>query len=399
MVSSTAPVVKTENGHAVKGVATGDYRLVGFDLDTTGRKLIDEICQIAAYTPNTTYSQYIMPYKNLDFLATRRHLIRTVNTGRYRILKDMQNNKVVKTKSEISALREFLQWLEEQQGDKKDGIILVRYEGSQIIPALLIVALKRHSLLDKFNSLVKGFADCQPLAKTRCDSTISPLTFRTVSKVLLSEQDPKINNAADRASLAYRIVEHLTQGENETGSGDATATQTNLIGAVLEHSHSVEDIENDMASLQVIINRQNTLKPIFGGLLSSRAIALKERRNASQLRRLLSEAMFDYSTLQELWESGKESLVEQLKSKISTAAPEQLEELEKILVEHFEKPVEEREFKPQPRNRRFNNLKKSPKKETKEGEEESKEEQGESTEEPKPVAETNGVKVEEAASS
>lgn len=93
MVSSTTPG-KPENGHAVKGVPPGDYRLVGFDLDTTGRKLIDEICQIAAYTPSSTYSQYIMPYKNLDFLATRRHLIRTVNTGRYRILKDMQNNKV-----------------------------------------------------------------------------------------------------------------------------------------------------------------------------------------------------------------------------------------------------------------------------------------------------------------
>lgn len=51
--------------------------------------------------------------------------------------------QVVKTKSEISALREFLQWLKEQQGDKKAGIILVRYEGSQIVPALLIVALKR----------------------------------------------------------------------------------------------------------------------------------------------------------------------------------------------------------------------------------------------------------------
>lgn len=101
-----------------------------------------------------------------------------------------------------------------------------------------------------------------------------------------------------------QIVEHLTQGESDNaGSGDGATPQVNLVEAILEHSHSVEDIENDMASLQVILNRQNTLKPIFGGLLSSRAIALKERKNASQLRRLLSEAMFDYSTLEELWNS------------------------------------------------------------------------------------------------
>lgn len=97
-----------------------------------------------------------------------------------------------------------------------------------------------------------------------------------------------------------------------------------------------------------------------------------------------------------IYAQGKEAMVEQLKSKITVATPEQLEELGKILTEHFEKPPEEREFKPQPRGgfRKTNNYKKSPKKAAA-GE---KEGEAESTEEPKPVAETNGVKEETATS-
>lgn len=39
----------------------GKYTLIGIDIDTTGRRLIDEIVQISAYTPEHQYSQYIMP--------------------------------------------------------------------------------------------------------------------------------------------------------------------------------------------------------------------------------------------------------------------------------------------------------------------------------------------------
>ena len=46
-------------------------QVVAWDLDTTGRKLIDEICQIGGYfrthdkeTEDNTFSQYVMPYRN-----------------------------------------------------------------------------------------------------------------------------------------------------------------------------------------------------------------------------------------------------------------------------------------------------------------------------------------------
>ena len=53
----------------------------------------------------STFSQYVMPYKNPNPGARRSFGIRVVNIGRYRMLKDMESGKILKTKSEISALQ------------------------------------------------------------------------------------------------------------------------------------------------------------------------------------------------------------------------------------------------------------------------------------------------------
>ncbi len=75
-------------------VALDDYCLVGWDMDVTGRKLLDEICHVAGYTPDDSFSLYIMPYGELTSVAKKRHQIRIVTVGNYRIIKDVTNNKV-----------------------------------------------------------------------------------------------------------------------------------------------------------------------------------------------------------------------------------------------------------------------------------------------------------------
>lgn len=132
-----------------KGIPTGKYCLVGWGVDTTGRRLIDEICQIAAYTPNSQFSQYIMPFTDLNPSYRRKHNIRVVNTGKYRMLKDLKSNKFVKTKSDISALTDFLTWLENNQGDATDGIILIYHEIRKAAPGMLMEALRRYNLLER----------------------------------------------------------------------------------------------------------------------------------------------------------------------------------------------------------------------------------------------------------
>lgn len=86
------------------GIPPGDYRLVGWDMDTTGKKVIDEICQIAAYTPSSTYSQYVMPYKDLNPTAIKRHSMKVVTNGKFRVLRNSKTNEVrikVDTESHI----------------------------------------------------------------------------------------------------------------------------------------------------------------------------------------------------------------------------------------------------------------------------------------------------------
>jgi len=108
--TSSSPVgVKDE-------LPAGNYVLVGVDIDTTGRRLIDEvgtplplrnfhsdltplllhpqIVQLAAYTPTDHFEQYIMPYMNLNPAARQRHQVRVISIGFYRMLKSMQTYKV-----------------------------------------------------------------------------------------------------------------------------------------------------------------------------------------------------------------------------------------------------------------------------------------------------------------
>lgn len=72
-----------------------DYLVVGWDIDTTGRRLLDEICHIAGYTPKSAFNQYIMPHNDIDQVARKRHLLCTITMGRFRALKDVKSNKVI----------------------------------------------------------------------------------------------------------------------------------------------------------------------------------------------------------------------------------------------------------------------------------------------------------------
>jgi len=101
MVSSTVTgvgemccPVPQEKSCGAMGIAPGDYRLVGWDMDTTGKKVIDEICQIAAYTTKSSYSQYVMPYKDLNPTAIKRHSMKVVTNGKFRVLRNSKTNEV-----------------------------------------------------------------------------------------------------------------------------------------------------------------------------------------------------------------------------------------------------------------------------------------------------------------
>lgn len=93
----------------------------------------------------------------------------------------------MKTRSAISALTDFLGWLETVKGDATDGIILVHHEPRRVNPSMLIEALTKYDLLDRFKQIVKGFANGFDIAKAKCANKIKSFSLRTLSRVFLEK--------------------------------------------------------------------------------------------------------------------------------------------------------------------------------------------------------------------
>lgn len=355
VIENEQPTTETKSSLSV-GIPPGDYRLVGWDMDATGRKLIDEICQIAGYTPSSTYAQYVMPFKDLNPPARKRHNMRVVTIGKYRMLKDSKTNKMLKTKSEISALTDFLTWLESVKGDAVDGIILVYHEPRKVIPAMLLESLKKFNLLDRFKQTVKGFANGFNIAEAKWANTVRAFSLRTLSRVILNKEE-ELDSAVDRARLALQIVQHLSTAEENakggegSGSGDSDTTTTKIVELIREFVQSIHDEENELAELKLVLKRQSSLKPIFGALFR---VNRRERQHASPLRRLLAEAGVEYAQLQEAWSNEKKAGLEKLiKEKIIAVEDKNLADLLDVLECHFDP-----EKKPQPRVEQEKTIKK-----------------------------------------
>ncbi|VVC86877.1 unnamed protein product [Leptidea sinapis] len=313
------------------GLPPGNYTLVGWDMDTTGRRLIDEICQLAAYTPKQTYSQYIMPYGDLNPGARRRHNVRVVTVGRYRMLKDTVTHKILKTKSEISALSDFLEWLEKEKGD--GSIILIYHEPRRLSPTMLLEALSRHNFLDRFKKIVAGFADSYALAAEKCKSTVKSVSLRVLARVLLD---------ADTLSVDSEQQEVGGAGEGSTASKDMVETACAWARPV--HTE-LEVLDN----LKKLLERQNTFRPIFAPLLH---LARPERRRVTHLRRMLADAGLLYEHLQQAWEEQRLTGLEKQLAALSTKAKEEdMKELIEILDCHFDPAKEPKGLKPRINNK------------------------------------------------
>ncbi|KAL1462556.1 hypothetical protein WDU94_014384 [Cyamophila willieti] len=340
----------------------GNLKLVGWDLDTTGRRLIDEICQISGYTPEENFNMYIMPHRDIDMRSKRRHALRTVNAGKFRVLKDNKTNKVLRTKSEISALTDFLEWLEKVRGDNPTVyIVLLCHETYKLNASLLLEALRRNQMLDRFSSVVKGFADCHSLAKDKCQKSIVQYDLRTLCKMLLNKENTSLSSASERAKYAYQIVEHLCAGGVENGEGNVgaggdsavTPSPDVTIKTVLQYASDIEAEENNIQEFKVTLERQNTLKPVFYFGLKTKNY--KDRQQVMQLRSYVTSALIDYAQLESVWneKNGKEGIEELINTKLSQVEEKDRETIIGYIVKHFEDPtVYEKARAPRPRRSR-----------------------------------------------
>lgn len=302
----------------------GNYTLVGIDVDTTGRRLIDEIVQLAAYTPESQFSQYIIPIMNLNPAARQRHQIRVITVGFYRMLKSMQTYKqIVKTKTEYCALVDFLNWIEDLNAaqSNSDGIILVYHEQRKFIPYMILNAMKSYNLLERFLRTIKSFANGFSLAESKCGSTIKYFNLKQLSKVLLKQEEVTEKekyqfegNASVRAQLAYEVLEHLAKAELKevaTNDGESSAVtidadseniHAKMLDMTLEYTSALSSEFKALENAQKSLERQNSLRSIFVNYFK---ITLFHRVKAVNFRRVLADNGYALENLTQIWNEKK----------------------------------------------------------------------------------------------
>lgn len=339
-----------EAGHLPKG----RYKIVVYDLETTGKSLIDEICHIGCYVhklaeskeeksvaeseskgadekgdkgadengdkgadengdsekrveengdkgveknggkimdeDNARYSQYIMPHRNLSFSARNAYGLVVVSLDYQRMLRDIHTGRLLKTKSEISALKDWMKWLEEVKGDS-DGIILVHHAHDQsrdLHVPLLLLSLGRYNLITQFSNIVKGFCNSVNVISDLGDkSMITSLSLRSLCKTVLKDISLPTNTARERCTRINDILTRVISPDSKQSLEDK----------VLPHSQSMSQAQANLHRLETLQKAQYSMRPIFAEHFSS---GYKLRSQMVGIRRTLAEQGMDYNKLVEL---------------------------------------------------------------------------------------------------
>nr|XP_016930038.1 maternal protein exuperantia [Drosophila suzukii]XP_016930040.1 maternal protein exuperantia [Drosophila suzukii]XP_036669039.1 maternal protein exuperantia [Drosophila suzukii]XP_036669040.1 maternal protein exuperantia [Drosophila suzukii]XP_036669041.1 maternal protein exuperantia [Drosophila suzukii] len=371
--TSSSPVgVKDE-------LPAGNYVLVGVDIDTTGRRLIDEIVQLAAYTPTDHFEQYIMPYMNLNPAARQRHQVRVISIGFYRMLKSMQTYKIIKSKSEIAALKDFLNWLEQlkiKAGSDSDGIVLLYHEERKFIPYMILESLKKYGLLDRFTKTVKSFANSLNLAKASIgDTNVKHYSLRKLSKILSKtkeddaaepastsssassspsdstvienenvdekrssknsiqvERDLFDGNASVRAKMAFNVALQLSNSDRKPEPESSEALE-NMFNAIKPFAKLVGSDVQELDTQNENLERQNSFRPVF---LNYFKTTLYHRVRAVKFRIVLAENGFDLNTLSAIWADKRTEGLDMALQSIGTMKGEDKAELLELLDSYFD---------------------------------------------------------------
>nr|CAD7260575.1 unnamed protein product [Timema shepardi] len=174
------------------------HRVVCYDLETTGLELVDEIIQIGGSVDQARiFSKYIVPAtRRVHPDAARIIGLQVVDGGKG--LKDLRDNSLVDAVDEGSGLEEFLHWLEEVRGDV-DRIILASHGAIFLDIPVLLIALRRRNLTDRFKQIVSGF--CDTYAIFQADLKIRKYTLQSLYEQFIGRRPEKHRAPEDARDL------------------------------------------------------------------------------------------------------------------------------------------------------------------------------------------------------
>lgn len=372
---------------------SNNYKVVAFALDLTGKKLIDEICHIAAcHGASDFFEQYIMTYRDISRSSIRAHGIRIFTMfGKYRVLKDMNTMKTLHTKSEYSTLIDFMAWLEQQKGSSEGVILAYHDSGSDKLTPFLMEALERYKLTEQFFTHVKGFVNVSSVAATQPDIKGRSLTLRSLARRLLEDEKTQIannNKEKETGSETDQSQQKTPTPEATSEEADSedktekpaptdvkpkeqrrrrdsrdksrilqekevsllrakfralttykllqkfTTTLDDLFGDDLLKFMTTRDEEMKILERQrVLAAKVRSLRPIFVGRIRT---SPRERSRAVLLRRYLIESSLDYDTLKAAYETGSNEAITKIVEETAAKKKKQhADELVEIIATHF----------------------------------------------------------------
>lgn len=287
--------------------------------------------------------------------------------------------QIIKSKSEIAALKDFLDWLEalKAKDSSSQGIILVYHEERKFIPYMVLESLKKYNLLDRFQNTVKSFANGLNLAKANVNEALQHYTLRKLSKYLKDNKNANVEqnnnvltssttppktevtetteqqlsdkkksfktnsnnerelfdgNASVRAKLAYEVALHLSN-QDSTESLESPKAFDKMLNALQPYAQPIECDLNELQTQNENLERQNSFRPVF---LNYFKTTLYHRVRAVKFRIILAEYSYDLQSLNAVWtEKKRDGLVEILEP-IEGLKPEDKTELADLFDSYFD---------------------------------------------------------------
>lgn len=215
---------------------------------------------------------------------------------------------MVKTKPEIAVLKDFLDWLEtlRKNDPESQGIILIHHEQRKFVPYMLLEALQKYDLVDRFMKSVKSFADGFALSVEKCGNPVKYFSILQTADILkLNNKDDKETYDFDgcariRTKLAYQIIEQIARGDETDLDAEATANKMHEL--VFQRASSIKSHFASLDDQNKCMERQNSMRPIFVNYFK---VTLYHRVRGVTFRRVLADHGYDFESLKEVWESKK----------------------------------------------------------------------------------------------
>ncbi|EFX64992.1 hypothetical protein DAPPUDRAFT_117661 [Daphnia pulex] len=256
--------------------------VVMWEATVTGRRLIDEMVNLGSFyvaqeekAEGHDFNEYVIPYGKLPLNVIRNYNLRIVDTGRYRMLKEIRNKRMLKSKSET---------------------------------------LERYRLLDDVNKILLGCVNGWDLLRQQ-------VTTEIVTRELVHDLKDE-----HRMVLKALADHHL-------------GVDTPLESAVQRDPHQMRSFARTTEQVKKIkeeLTKEAQWRPVFTDMFRQ---GIKPRRRAEFLRHMLVESGITYAGLTETFKDKKDDgVVEVIKENINGKNEADVEEVIKLLNQHLAQP-------------------------------------------------------------